>query len=133
MTIEGNTQHGDSQEECCVLTFLIQVVVGLIDGPDDDADEQEDIDNLARIERHAQDVDEQQFEPTAHLYDTWNDAIKNGSQDDYRQEQGKERTFQIALGVVGGELAIVVNQYDGWQTEQVQQVDTNGEARHIHN
>ena len=51
--------------------------------PNHHADEQEDIDNLARVERHAENVDEQQFEPTTNLYDAGYDTIEYGSQNDY--------------------------------------------------
>ena len=44
----------------------------------------------------------------------------------------KQRTFQVTFGIVSRELLVIVYQHDGRQTQQVQQVDTNGEARHIH-
>ena len=126
MAVEGNTQHGDSQEECNVLALGSLVVVGFQNGPYHDGDEQEDIDYLARIERTAQHIDEEQLKPAAYLHDARHHAIEHGSQDDNRDKQGDERTLQVALGVVDGELAIVVDQHDGRQAQQVQQVDTDG-------
>ena len=83
MAVEGNTQHGNSQQECYVLKFLILILIGLTDSPDDDADEQDNIHNLTRIEWHTQYVDKQQFEPATNLYNARNDTIEYGSQDDY--------------------------------------------------
>ena len=90
MSVERDTQHGDSQQEGDVLTLLVLVFEGLVDGPDDDAYKQYDIDNLARVERTAEVVDKQQLEPAADLYDAGNDTIEHGSQDDYRDKQGDE-------------------------------------------
>ena len=120
MAIEGNAQHGDRQDEGDVLALLVDVTMSFVDGPDDDADQEEDIDDFARVERTAQDVYEQELKPTSHLYDAWHYAIQYGSQDDYRQEQGEQRAFQVTFRVVGRELAIIVNQHDGRQTQQVQ-------------
>ena len=83
MTIERNTQHSHSHEECNVLTLVVRILVSFPDGPDNNADKQEDIDNLTRIERHAKDVDEQQLEPAAYLYDARYDTIEYGSQDNH--------------------------------------------------
>ncbi len=107
--------------------------LGLPNSPNRDADEQEDIDNLTRIERHAEDVDKQQLEPAANLYDAGNDTIEHCCEDDYRYEQGNERALQVALRIVGGEFLVIIYQHNGRQTQQVQQVDTDRQTRHIHN
>ena len=106
--------------------------LGLPDGPYHHANEQEDIDNLTRIERHSEDVDEQQLEPSANLYDAGNDTIEHCCEDDYRDEQGYERALQVALRIVGGEFLVIIYQHNGRQTQQVQQVDTDGDACQIH-
>ena len=132
MAVERYAQHGQSQKEGNVLPLLVQVVIGLIDSPDDDTDEKEDIDNLASIERAAQDVDEEQLEPAAYLYDARDDAIEYGGEDDNGDAKGNEATLKVAFRVVGRELAIIIDQHDGRQAQQVQQVYANGESCHIH-
>ena len=90
MSVERDTQHGDSQQEGSVLALGSLVVISLVDSPNNSSYKQEDIDNLTRIERTTQHVDEEQFKPSAYLYDTWYDTIEHGSQYDYRDEQGNE-------------------------------------------
>ena len=49
----------------------------LIDGPDDNADEQNDIDNLTRIEGAAEGVDEEQLKPSADSDDARDNTIEH--------------------------------------------------------
>ena len=102
--------------------------LGFVNGPDDTGYQQEYVDNLTRVERHAQSVDEEQLKPSADGDDAWYDAIEYGGQDNHRDTQGYQRTLEVGIG----ELAVVINQSDGGQTKQVQQVDTNGETCHVH-
>ena len=100
----------------------------LIDCPDHGGHKQDDIDNLARVEGHAETVDEEQLEPSAHGDDARNDTIEHCCQNDQRDAKGDERALQVGIR----ETAVVVDQSDGGYTEQVEQVDANGESRQIH-
>src|SRR5574344_1175760 len=132
MTIEGDTQHAHGGKEGDILALLVIILMSLVDGPDHAADEQDDIDNLARIERTTQCVDEEKLKPSAYLDDTRHDAIKHCCQYDDGDGEGDEGTAQVVLGIIAGKLAVVIYQHDGRQTQQVEQVDTNGQTRHIH-
>ena len=90
MTVEGNTQHGNSQQEGNILTFLVFVLIGLTNRPNGNTDEQNDIDNLTGVKRTTEDVDEQQLEPSTHLNNAGNDTIKHGGEDDDRDKQGNK-------------------------------------------
>ena len=127
--VEGDAEHAEGQQECQILDGVaVSLRLSLIDSPDDAADEQDDIDDLTRVEGHAQGVDEEQLEPSADGDDARHDAIEDGHEDGHREAEGNQGALQVGIG----EAAVVVNQTDGWQTEQVQQVDTDGKSRHIH-
>ena len=92
--MEGDAKHGHGQEERQVLTSHIAgrvlCLVGLPNGPDDGGYQQEDVDNLARVERHAQGVDEEQLEPSAYFHDAWYYTIEHGVNESERDEQGNQ-------------------------------------------
>ena len=103
------------------------VGIGLVDGPDDDGHEEEDIDNLTRVERHAERIDKEQLKPSAYRDDAGHHAVEHGGHDDKRYGQRGQRS----LGLHIGEFLIDEHQYDGRNAEQIQQVDTDAQAGHI--
>ena len=90
IAVEGNTQQGDGNHEGDVLSAVVAFLIGLPDSPAHGSHEQYDIDNLTRVERHAQHVHEQQLEPSTHGDDARHDAIEHGGDDDERHQQRQE-------------------------------------------
>ena len=92
--LEGDAEHGHGQEERQVLTSHVAgrvlCLVGLPNGPDDGGYQQEDVDNLARVERHAQGVDEEQLEPSAYFHDARHHAVEHGVDEGEGDEQGNQ-------------------------------------------
>ena len=127
VAIEGNAQHGYRSQEGNVLADYALVLISLIDSPQDDGHQRYDIDDETRIEGHAQRVDEEQLEPSAHGDDAWHHAIEDGSHEHERHEEGDERTFQVGIGMA----AVVPHQDDGRHAEQIEQVNADGETRDI--
>ena len=102
--------------------------LSLVDGPDDTSHKQDDIDDFAGVEWHAESVDKEQLEPSSYSYDARNDTIEHGCKDYQRYCKSNERTLEIGIG----EFTIIVYQTDGRQTEQVQKVNANRQSRHVH-
>ena len=101
--------------------------LSLADGPDDTSYKQDNIDNLAGVEWHAESVDKEQLEPSSYGYDAGNDTIEHGCKDEERHCKGDEGTLETGIG----EATVIVYQADGRQTEQVEEVNTNRQARHV--
>ena len=124
---EGDAQQGDGHEEGDIGTLRAVVAVALIDGPDEYAQQEDDVDDEARVERHAERVDKQQFEPSAHLHDARHDAIEHHGDEHHRANQREQRAFQRGVRI----LFIVIDQHEGREAEQVEQVDADGQTRQI--
>ena len=129
MSVERDAQHGDGQDERNGHTHFVFLRIALVHAPDEAGGQQDDVDDDARVERHAQRVDEQQFEPSAHLHDARHDAVEHHGYQHGRADERQQRAFRIGVG----HFLIIVHQHDGGQTEQVQQVDADAEARQIGN
>ena len=80
-----------------------------INGPDNTSHQQNDIDNLTRVERHTECVDEEQLEPSSYSDDARHHTIKYSCQNHNRDAQGNQRALEVGIG----ETAIVPYQYDG--------------------
>ena len=76
-----------------------------------------------------QHVDEQQFTPSGHLHNTRDDTIEHTRQQKERHRQRLERPTKCCIRVA----AVVPYQDDGGQTKQIEQMHTDGKARHISN
>ena len=74
-----------------------------------------------------QHVDEQQFTPSGHLHNTRDDTIEHTRQQKERHRQRLERPTKCCIRVA----AVVPYQDDGGQTKQIEQMHTDGKARHI--
>ena len=66
------------------------VVLCLVDSPQHNGSEKDDIDDESGVEGKAQLVDEQQFEPSSDGNDARNYSVENSGNDDKRDEQGNE-------------------------------------------
>ena len=90
MSVEGDTQHGNGEYERECHARLALLGVAFVYTPDEAAGQQDDVDDDAAVEGHAQRVDEEQFEPAAHFHDAGYDAVEHGSHQDARGKQGKQ-------------------------------------------
>ena len=90
--------------------------LSLVNGPDNAGHQEEDIDDLTRIEGHAKRVDKEQLKPSSDGDDTRNNTIEYSCQNNH----GDAESYQRALEVGIWELAVIIHQSDGGQTEQVQ-------------
>ena len=89
-TIERNADEGERHEERNVLTLLVLTHIALVNGPQRSGYQEDDVDDETRVERHAEHVDKQQLEPSAHGDDAGNHAIEHGGHNGERHEQGNE-------------------------------------------
>ena len=127
MPVEGDAQQGDAQHEGQGHAQLVAVLVALVDAPYQRGGQYEHVDQYARVERHAQRVDEQQLEPSAHLHDARHHPVEHHGHQHGRAQQRQERAF----GVGAGHFFVVIYQHDGGQAKQVQQVNADAEARQV--
>ncbi len=128
IAVERDAEHAHRCQKRDVLARAALVLVCFVDGPNDDAHQQQQVDDDARVEGHAQRVDEEQLEPSAHGDDARHHAIEYGGDEHKGNEQGYERSFQVGIG----KTLVVINQHNGGYTEKVEQVDADGKPRHIH-
>ena len=123
---EGDTQQRHRQ----YIEHVGQRAAGCGGGPDGGehhGDEQQDIDDEAGVEAKAQHVDKEQFKPTAHLHDAGHDAIEHGHDEQHGHAEGGQRTFGVGLRL----LVVVIDQDDGRQAQQVEQVHADGQAGEV--
>ena len=116
MTIERNAQKGYGEQERNVHHTGATLLVALIDAPNQYGCQHDDIDNDARIE--------EQLEPAAYFGNTWHDAIEHGGYQDGRGHQSEDGSPSSGIRC----LLVIIDQYDGWEAEQIQQVHTDAQA-----
>ena len=124
-----NTDQCKSQEGRDVLQFLVASDIALVDSPKGRSHQQSNVDDQSRVERQTQNIDEEQLKPAAHSDNARDDAVENGSYQHKRHQEGDQRTLQLDVG----ETSIAVDQHDGRQTQQVEQVYANAQTCHIEN
>ena len=100
-----------------------------MDGVQYDADQYQDIDDQTCVERHAQGVDEEEFEHAAYLHDAWHETVQYGYDEQCRYSQCDERTLELRIGI----LAVIIYQCDRWEAEQVEQVHTDRKPSEVAN
>ena len=132
MAIEGDAQHGYGGDEGDIAALQVLGLIGLVDGPNHTCYQKDDVDNLARVERHSQGVHEKQFKPAAHTHNARHHSIEHCCQDNHRDAQCDERTTKVGIACVVGIFTVVIYQHDGRQTKQVEQVHANGKSCHVH-
>ena len=125
MSKEGNAQQGYRQQEGDVGTPRTGIVVALVDGPHEHGEQEHDVDDESAVERHAEGVDEEQLEPSAHLHDARHDAVEHDCDEHHGTGEGEQRALHVRVRV----LLVVVNEYDGGETKEVEQVHADGESR----
>ena len=103
------------------------VLISLIDSPNEGSNEQNDINNSTRIERHTQCIREKELKPSANSYDSRYYTIENCCHNEHWNGERQERTFEVCIG----NFLVIVHQYHGWNTKKVQQMDTYWQACHI--
>ena len=101
---------------------------GVPDSPYQQSYGQHDSNRQTGIERTAETVDEQQFEPTEHGRIARDDTIEDDQEYRTRSEEGIEESFPRELV-----LTEVINESDRRDGQQVQQVDTDGETHEVRN
>ena len=78
VTVEGDTQHTDSQQIRAVHTTDVFLNNRFAYGPQHGSRQADDVADKPCVERHAQRVDEEQFEPSAYFNDARHNAVQNG-------------------------------------------------------
>ena len=127
VAVEGDAQHSHAQQEGHRHADAALLSDGLPNGPQHCASEQGNVDDDAGVEGHTQGVDKEQLEPSAHLDDAWHDAIEHGG----NEHSAACQREQCALG--GGilHLAVVEDEHEGRQAEQVEQMHADAETREV--
>ena len=129
MAIEWNTQHTHTEQIRQVHTQAVALYGGFPNAPKDYSHQKHHIYDKTGIEGKAEGVDKQQFEPSAHFYDTGHDSVQHGSHQCKTAGQGHQRATGICLGIT----AEIIYQHKRGQAKQVKQVDTDAETRQIGN
>ena len=129
MTIEGNTQQGHAQEVGHVAAHEAAAYSTLPDGPQHHTYQDDEVDDETGVEPEAQLVDEKQFKPAPDLDDAGHNAVEYHHDEDTADQKRQERTLEVG----SGELAVVVDEHQGRKAQQVEQVDTDAQTRHVGN
>ena len=126
--VERNAQHahtGDIKHHAkCTIVLEGRPQSGAHHG-----NQGEDVDDHTAVERQTHHVDEEQLEPTAHFHDAGNHTIEHGGHKNHAENEGNERTFQIGIGP----FLVIVDQDDGGQAQQIEQVHADGQAGEVEN
>ena len=129
VSVKRNTQQCDSQQEGKVHPLLAAYGKALVYTPDKAGCQYDDIHNQSCVERESQAVDKEQFKPSSYLYDTRNDTVKYGGHQNHGAYQGNQTALEIGIRV----LLVIINQYNGRNTQQIQQVYTDRKSCKISN
>ena len=129
LAIEGNTQQGYGKHGRNDDALAVGHLVALVNGPDYHGNQQDDINNESGVERHAAGVHEEPLKPSAHLHNTGHYAVEHGCHQHHRDDQSYDGT----LGRHVFPLLEVINQHDGGQAQQVEQVYADGKAGQVEN
>ena len=123
---EGNTEQGYAEhvEEGGALAVEGRCAP---DSGQHDGYQDKDVDYHARVEGKLEVVHEEPLEPTAYLHDARHNAVEHGGHKEHGDGEGNERTLGRGVGLA----AVVVDEGNGGQTEQVQQVNADGKAREV--
>ena len=129
VAVEGNAQHAYTEQEGDVHEPAVALSGGFIDTPQHDGHQQYHVHDEACVEGEAQRVDKEQLKPSAHLHDAWHDAVEHGGHQQKAHAQGHHGALGVGLGV----FLVIIHQHDGGQTQQVEQVHADAEARKVGN
>ena len=127
IAVEGDTQHAHTQQVGERHTRTALLFDGFPDAPKHNANEQGDIDDDACVERHVEGVDEEEFEPSANLYDAGNDAVQDSCDEQSASCQPQKCALQS--GILN--LSVVEYEHESRQAEQVQQVNADAQASQV--
>ena len=89
--------------------------------------QQENVDDKTRVETHTHHVDKEEFKPATHFDNAGNHTIEHGHHQQHRYAQRTERTRRVGVGF----FLEIIDQSDGRQAKQIEQVDADGEAGEI--
>ena len=98
-------------------------------GGADYADQHEDVDDHTTVERQSQHIDEEKLEPSAHFHDAGHDTIEYGGHQHNAEAECHQRTFEVGIGG----FLIIIDQNDGRQAQQIEQVHTDGQTGEVEN
>ena len=127
-TDERDTQQHHREDEGDPHTDGMHLVAHrLPNRPNQHSAQQDDKGVDTRVVRHPEDVDKQQLEITAYLYQALHDTIHHQTDDGERHQQGDERPLHCRVR----EFLIVIHQRNGRDTQQVQQVDADTQAHQV--
>ena len=129
VSVEWDSEHAEAQNEGDVLSLYVLVccIVCFVDAPDNGSHEADDINDFSCIEWATEYVDEEQLKPAAYSDDTRYYAIEYCYNYSKRENQCEQRTLEIGMW----HLFIIIYEYDGRDTEQVEQVHTDTQTCHI--
>ena len=102
-------------------------MVGLEHRPDHRAEGHHAIEQRTGVERQVQRVDEQQFDRTGQGDEPGYQAVEHKQQDAERNQQGADG----APKGVFFEFAEIIDQHDGRDGQQVEQVDADGDTHQV--
>ena len=128
VAVERYAEQGDGERVEHYGAFAV-FLRGAPNSGEHHADQHEQINHHARVERQAEGVHEEQLEPAAHLHDAGHYAVEHGSHEHHRNAEGDERAAQAGLG----RFLIIIYQGDGGQAEQVEQVHADAKSREVEN
>ena len=120
MTHKGDAEQGNAEQ---IEDLCASMVHGgcTPNGSKHHSDKHYKVDNQTHVEGQTHIVGKEPLEPTTHLNNAWHNTIEHGCYQQHRHDKCHQRTFEFGFGLT----LVVVNQRNGGQTEQVEQVYTN--------
>ena len=106
---EWNTNQCESYQESNVLSAQIAVLVRLGNSPNEAADEQQDVENGTRVERHTERIGKQKLEKSPHSNNARHYAPEHCGYQNDRYCERNERPFEVRIG----HTLVVINQNNG--------------------
>ena len=99
-------------------------LIGLPDAKGQQGQDEEEIEDGAGVEREAQHIDGKEFDLACQLDEAGDHAIEDEGDDEHREQECTEGALEFGIGL----LLEVIDQHDGGDAEQVEEVHTDGEA-----
>ena len=124
---ERHARKHQAQAEAPLDGLGVRLAVKRAYSPYEHSHQQDGIDEDAHVVRHAEDIDKQQFEPLGHHHESGHETVEDQSHDRERHQQGDQRP----LGRHILAFLVIVDEHDGRDAQQIEQVHGDGHADHI--
>ena len=127
MAVEGNSEHTHAEQIRKVHAQAVALDCGFPNAPQHNTHQKYHIDDHSGVEGKSECVDKEQFEPSAHLYNTRHNAVKHCRHQGKTAGKGNQRASGVGIGIT----AEIIYQHKCRQTKQVKQVYADTKTRQI--